>query len=225
MKSNLTKLSLALLSAVFILGCQDVGTGVVASDGPGPQFVKKGIVCAEQNHASCPRSGDTPVFAVTLDEKPDGTKAVFFVDLLGNPIVTPVETTDSDDRAIFLNGVTLDLSFFNGPNLSCPLGEPLGEETGTLKLSEGAAIGGGHPFLSFQFRHSGIKQKLSMNATIADLTNWPPALGTGNTMTEDGGGWFASASGKNNRNGCTGSGGARGDLVFTVTIFNATGGV
>ncbi len=41
MKSNLTKLSLALLSAVFVLGCQDVGTGVVASDGPGPQFVKK----------------------------------------------------------------------------------------------------------------------------------------------------------------------------------------
>ena len=32
MKSNLTKLSLALLSAVFILGCQDLGTGAVEAD-------------------------------------------------------------------------------------------------------------------------------------------------------------------------------------------------
>ena len=39
MKSNLTKLSLALLSAVFILGCQDVGTG---PDGLVPQFAKGG---------------------------------------------------------------------------------------------------------------------------------------------------------------------------------------
>ena len=42
MKSNLTKLSLALLSAVFILGCQDLGTGAVASDGLEPQFARGG---------------------------------------------------------------------------------------------------------------------------------------------------------------------------------------
>ena len=40
MKSNLMKVSLALLSTVVLLGCQDLGTGVVASDGPGPQFGK-----------------------------------------------------------------------------------------------------------------------------------------------------------------------------------------
>ena len=28
----------ALLGMAFVLGCQDVGTGVVASDGSGPQF-------------------------------------------------------------------------------------------------------------------------------------------------------------------------------------------
>ncbi len=38
MKPNLTKLSLALLSAVFILGCQDLGTGAVEADGLEPQF-------------------------------------------------------------------------------------------------------------------------------------------------------------------------------------------
>ncbi len=42
MKSDLTKLSLALLSAVFILGCQDLGTGAVEADGLEPQFAKGG---------------------------------------------------------------------------------------------------------------------------------------------------------------------------------------
>ena len=41
MKSDLAKVSLALLSAVFILGCQDVGTGPVGPDGLVPQFDKK----------------------------------------------------------------------------------------------------------------------------------------------------------------------------------------
>ena len=41
MKSHLAKVWLALLSAVFVLGCQDLGTGVEASDGLGPQFTHK----------------------------------------------------------------------------------------------------------------------------------------------------------------------------------------
>ena len=32
----------ALLGVAFVLGCQDLGTGVVASDGPGPQFAQGG---------------------------------------------------------------------------------------------------------------------------------------------------------------------------------------
>ena len=42
MKSELVKLSLALLSAVFILGCQDQGAGPVGPDGLVPQFDKAG---------------------------------------------------------------------------------------------------------------------------------------------------------------------------------------
>ena len=42
MKSHLTKVSLAFVSALFILGCQDLGTSVEASDGLGPQFAKGG---------------------------------------------------------------------------------------------------------------------------------------------------------------------------------------
>ena len=44
MKSDLLKLSIALLSAAFILGCQDVGTG---PDGLVPQFNRKGAIVQE----------------------------------------------------------------------------------------------------------------------------------------------------------------------------------
>ena len=55
MKSNLTKLSLALVSAVFILSCQDQGTGPVAADGPGPQFA---VDCdAKPDHPKCSGGG------------------------------------------------------------------------------------------------------------------------------------------------------------------------
>ena len=50
----------ALLGVAFVLGCQDVGTGVVASDGPGPQFAKP--VCPGP-HPSCggdEDDGDNP---------------------------------------------------------------------------------------------------------------------------------------------------------------------
>ncbi len=56
MRGHLTKVSLAFLSAVFILGCQDQGTGVVESEGLGPQF---GVNCEKKpNHPKCPDGGD-----------------------------------------------------------------------------------------------------------------------------------------------------------------------
>ena len=42
MKVHLTKVSLALLSAAFLLGCQDIGSGAVGPDGFEPAFVKGG---------------------------------------------------------------------------------------------------------------------------------------------------------------------------------------
>jgi len=42
MKAHLTKLSLALLSTVFLLGCQDMGSGPVGPDELVPQFGKGG---------------------------------------------------------------------------------------------------------------------------------------------------------------------------------------
>ena len=42
MKAHLTKISLALLSTVFLLGCQEQGSGAVGPDGLGPEFTHKG---------------------------------------------------------------------------------------------------------------------------------------------------------------------------------------
>ena len=47
MKAHLAKVSLALLSTVFLLGCQDMGSEPV---GPGPEFDKPGNVCEAHCH-------------------------------------------------------------------------------------------------------------------------------------------------------------------------------
>lgn len=52
MKTHLAKVSLALLSAALVLGCQDQGSGTVGPDGLGPQFAKKS--CDDNpNQGSC----------------------------------------------------------------------------------------------------------------------------------------------------------------------------
>ena len=57
MKSDLVKLSLALLSAVFILGCQDQGSGPVGPDGLVPQFAKVKNCDPPDPHPSCNEEG------------------------------------------------------------------------------------------------------------------------------------------------------------------------
>jgi hypothetical protein len=82
MKSSLAKVSLALLSAVFILGCQDLGSGPVGPDGLVPQFDKKESgVCDDPRDGHChgddeePASGSlsymiTNFGAITTDPSP-----------------------------------------------------------------------------------------------------------------------------------------------------------
>ena len=60
MKSRLTKVSLALLSGVFVLGCQDVGTGVEGVDGLVPQFSHK------PKHKPGGGGGNTEAFELDL---------------------------------------------------------------------------------------------------------------------------------------------------------------
>ena len=63
MKSILTKVSLALLSAVFVLACQDVGTGPV---GDGPQFDKPNHGTCGEQHCHDDGGEDPPQSMVTL---------------------------------------------------------------------------------------------------------------------------------------------------------------
>ena len=56
MKPDLMKVTIALVSVAFLLSCQDQGTGVVESEGAGPQFA---VNCAKKpNHPKCPDGGD-----------------------------------------------------------------------------------------------------------------------------------------------------------------------
>ena len=71
MKAHLAKLSLALLSAVFLLGCQEQGSEPVGLEGLGPQFAKPG---ACPGHPSCKDGGGEPTEADATVELSEGLK-------------------------------------------------------------------------------------------------------------------------------------------------------
>ena len=65
----------ALLGVAIVLGCQDTGTGVVASDGAGPQFhsAHDDCVAHNKNNQGCPGgNGDDVVDPGTLLSRPNG---------------------------------------------------------------------------------------------------------------------------------------------------------
>ena len=67
MKAHLAKLSLALLSAVFLLGCQEQGSEPVGPEGLGPEFMKvKNCDPGDREvHPSCKPAEDDPNTKVT----------------------------------------------------------------------------------------------------------------------------------------------------------------
>ncbi len=72
MKAHLAKLSLALLSTVFLLGCQGQGSEAVGPDGLGPEFNPPGSVSAEDcpvelQKDHCHGEGGDPRFTVTME--------------------------------------------------------------------------------------------------------------------------------------------------------------
>ncbi len=77
MKSHLAKVSLAVLSTVFLLGCQEQGSGPVGLEGLGPEFAKPD---ACPGHPSCKdEPSDSPrnaVVTVTVaSDLLDGTES------------------------------------------------------------------------------------------------------------------------------------------------------
>ena len=99
MKSNLTKLSLALLSAVFILGCQDQGSGPVGPEGLVPQFDKKG-------------TGDCAPKVDNVHCHGDGGSAVATLMLAGGMTMDPLAgDVNANEFSVFFDGHDILMGF------------------------------------------------------------------------------------------------------------------
>ena len=228
MKKHLVKLSLALLSAVFILGCQDLGTGVVASDGPGPQFDKKGSgtcdAAASGGHCHgdedpdpLPEPFDT--FNVTFEQDCGGTAC----DITGG-------------------GLFFDRPDDNNTSLAAPGFSPA--SLNLLSSFQGEIAGGGtcfatgSPFdingsidplgpnseIQFHFtaddkRNDGVVTETFYTLLLVDLVfdplTWPPDGSATLTIT---GGTFGlvggGGGGGRRKDACKGN----GDLLFSITV-------
>ena len=90
MKAHLAKVSLALLSAVFLLGCQEQGSEPVGPEGLGPQFAAK--KCA--NNSALPGCGG--------DDGGDGDPAATTL-TLADGMQTPLNPSNDDPLPVTVN--------------------------------------------------------------------------------------------------------------------------
>ena len=212
MKSNLAKVSLALLSAVFILGCQDVGTGVVASDGLVPQFAKPDCGTTA-THASC-KPPDEPIETFTVKV----TGAIFSVgtNIYGGeeglyeahgPAVKVV------DLQLNISSIRTALSCAEGSGLSV-LGSVL---TGNLVFGNFLIDN-----IALNFDHNLAQHHFSSHTELPDT--WPPLPGETFTVESGSGEWGVQTKGKNHQDGCTGEGVFVNPMpAWTAEVTNITG--
>ena len=194
MKAPLTKVSLALLSAVFILACQDQGSGPVGPDGLVPQF--------SHNLGSCQGHHRHDEGCDVVRGRPQ-----YFIDmtsgLLGSGLTTPVK----DD--IIANDFDADLSFFVGQTLTCGGDRLTKDQTGTITI----LWGDDHLHLGFSFMHNEAKHYIGLETTTP--ANWPPTKDNPAMLGEVNGEWALTNQGKNHRNDCTGAG---NNITWNVTV-------
>ena len=201
MKPILAKVSVALLSVVFILGCQDQGPGPVGPDGLVAQFDKAGS-------GECPEAASGG-HCHGVQPTGDATWRVS-VTINGSEEVVRETTLDGLVWVDF----PLNLAFFNG-ELGCSMGDS-GIQTGDLWIREGDD----HVHVFFtQFTHSesGVESKhaIEMGGELVG-GELPPVAGTDAEIRESPDGhWEITAKGRKRQNGCTGVG---EELVLTVTV-------
>ena len=215
MKSSLAKVSLALVSVVFILGCQDVGTG---PDGLVPQFAKVKD-CDPSNppvHRSCKDAPnvDRPQHTITLT-------------IDGN--ASAAQPTNGDG-SFNVAGFVMDASFF-ADKLSFTDGSPscflaAAENGGDLSALVGHLVILGFQPLTVYFTFPGSGDGAGAEHTLGLLEpspeTWPPTTDpdgdpNGNidgilgedpslAVAPDPGEWMVTSKGKNHQNACTGTG-------------------
>ena len=184
MKAHLTKVSLALLSTVFLLGCQDLGSGAVGPEGP--QFNKP--TDGKHDHG---------------DDVVDPTDPTFAVKVTGDDVKTVPEEQTMTGSSFFKEDFFLDISFFN--DFGVEDGDPctLSVEKGLFSVANGDA-GGPHVHVVFEFMHKEIKHTLAMDGVPVPLNEvWDPEF-TRTAENAESGHWTMTAKGKGHQNGCKG---------------------
>ena len=209
MKFNLAKVSLALLSAALVLGCQDMGSGPVGPDGLVPQFDKPRSFCKNPTDGCHCHDDEEPTevprYRIRLTGK------IFSV---GSNIEDDEEFEGLYDTNHPVGHETvkdifkMDVTFFK-TKLTCLLG---GEVImGTFGLTPFA-----NPYLFLFFEHNGAEHYI---LSLSDLPDpWPPTVDTPTvTVTDLNGEWEVTSQGKNHRDACTGEG-VGIDWSATVTL-------
>ena len=209
----------ALLGVALVLGCQDVGTGVVASDGPGPQFAKPDCE-NDPTHSSCKPPDDEPTevprYEIILSDDPEKDNDIFSVGAapyvtdhhLGGVIVTSGFRMDITAILAFQNAVTCG----GGVALTSPL-------TGRFSLTPYAI-----PQLLLFFTHNEVEHWIeSLSDVVGE--NWAPTEGKTVMVSDVNGQWEIRTRGKKNQNGCTGEGGGIGGanpISWTASVTHLT---
>ncbi len=216
MKAHLTKLSLALLSTVFLLGCQDLGSEPVGPEGA--QFDKKGTPFTPCPGGVGSRNIDGHCHG---DDEPGDD--LFKVTVKIDGILAGEGATTSN--GMFWEHFDLDLSFFNS-ELDCSMGDDMANKIGFLSMAQGDD----HVHVWFQFTHSegGVESRHTIGmGGVLESGDLPPVGETDAVIVESSDGhWTITAKGRNRQNGCTGEGGngfTASAISFTVEITPLTG--
>ena len=202
MKSTLTKVSMALFSVVFLLSCQDLGSGPVGPDGLVPQFAK--WTCDDRpDHPSCALPAPGTDFDVTIESSQFCTLAPL-PDSCDSVLLDQLHEVNT---AVNLNfeEFELNLAFFNDYT-GC---ESLGTEVGTLRMVRGEEDGV-HVHVHFSFKHgeSGVDEAnhtLSIEGVpVGDIDDWRDPTMARVVNSYASGYWTMAPKGKNHQNGCSG---------------------
>ena len=194
MKPHLTKLSLALLSTVFLLGCQDMGSEPVGPEGLGPEFTHK-----NGEHGKPGKEDDRPTYYITVSRD----------------IIAPTTQTRArkSPEVLIVDVVELDLSFFDN-KLTTFDGQPcgrIGKRQGRIQIDLGR--GGDHLHLFFSFELNGASHNIGFLLDVPEP--WPP--GEELVLNEDDREWAVrSASKKFQKDACTGEGAEGESVDFTI---------
>ena len=188
--------SVALVTAAFLFGCQDMGSGPVGPDGLVPQFSHREGSCQghHRHDPGCDVIRGRPQYFVDVK-----------VDFVGSGLTTPVRGGE-----IIANDFDADLTFFVNQGLTCGGNALTTPKEGTFTI----LAGDDHLHLGFSFMHNEAKHHIGLlETTKPDI--WPPTLDNDQTFGETNGSWGLSSQGRNHQNGCTGEG---SNITWSATV-------